>query len=194
MSNGTDAKKNPSIHADSLLVWMDLEMSGLDPEHSRILEIATVITDNDLNLVSEGPNLVIHEPDTLLEQMDDWNLRHHRASGLIERVRQSSVTLEEAETKTLDFLKKYVAKNEAPLCGNSIAQDRRFLIKYMPRVQDWLYYRNIDVSTLKELVARWYPEKFSPPRKRGFHQALSDVMESISELDYYRKNFFSPPA
>ncbi|MBN2144109.1 MAG: oligoribonuclease [Candidatus Aureabacteria bacterium] len=173
----------------SLLVWMDLEMSGLDPEHSVILEIASVITDNHLQLVAEGPNLVIHQTNTILETMDDWNKIHHEASGLIKRVKTSTTTLEEAEETTLKFIQLHCKEREAPLCGNTIGQDRRFLRKYMPKVENWLHYRNIDVSTLKELIARWYPEHFDPPKKGGTHKAVADIHESIRELLYYKNTF-----
>jgi oligoribonuclease len=182
-----------SVKIYSNLVWMDLEMSGLDPKHETILEIATVVTDNNLNILSNGPNLVIHQPKALLDNMDDWNKKHHGASGLTKKVRKSNVTLKEAEKLTLDFIKQYCKEKEAPLCGNSIAQDRRFLIKYMPKLEGWLHYRNIDVSTIKELTARWYPNKFTPPTKKGSHKALTDIKESIKELVYYRENFFTSP-
>ena len=180
------------MNTDSHLVWIDMEMSGLDAETSVILEIATLITDNKLNILAEGPNIVIHQPNVVLDNMDDWNKIHHKASGLIKRIKASHFTLKQAEEQTFDFIKRYCPEKKAPLCGNSIAQDRRFLIKYMPRLEAWLHYRNIDVSTFKELIARWYPEKFNPPKKKGSHKALTDIHESIEELIYYRKNFLIP--
>ncbi len=191
MTNTRKKHVIPSVNINSTLVWMDLEMSGLDPKNAVILEIATLITDNSLNIIAEGPNIVIHHQESLLEKMDDWNKKHHRASGLIERIRNSRISLREAENTTLEFLMRNCSKGMCPLCGNSIAQDRRFLFKYMPLVSEWLHYRNIDVSTIKELTARWYPEKFSPPKKRGSHQALNDIKESIDELVYYKNVFFN---
>ena len=171
------------------LVWMDLEMTGLDPEVDTILEIATIITDGQLNIVAEGPNLAVHQPDSVLEGMNDWCKQHHGDSGLTERVRSSDVSLAEAEQLTLDFIKVHVPERSSPLCGNSIHQDRRFLVKYMPEIEAYLHYRNVDVSTVKELVRRWYPD-ISQPAKRGDHLALTDIRESISELKYYREKVF----
>ncbi len=174
----------------SPLVWMDMEMTGLDPKSAVILEIATLITDNQLNLIAEGPNLVIHQSNKILDAMDSWNKKHHNASGLIKKVKESKTTLEEAENKTLAFIKEHCKERESPLCGNTIAQDRRFLHKYMPRMEAFLHYRNIDVSTLKELIARWYPENFDPPKKSGSHKAQKDIEESIKELQFYKKSYF----
>jgi oligoribonuclease len=190
--NSDIEKKIPSVNTQSPLVWMDLEMSGLDPEHDTILEIATLITDNTLNIIAQGPHLVIHQPNSILDGMDDCNKRHHKASGLIKAVKNSKISLHQAESQTLEFIQKYCTMNESPLCGNSISQDRRFLRKYTPTLQRFLHYRNIDVSSIKEVIARWYPQKFSPPRKKGSHQALQDIQESIQELSYYRRHFFSP--
>jgi oligoribonuclease len=170
------------------LVWIDLEMSGLDPDNDVILEIASIVTGPRLDIVAEGPNLVIHQPDEVLEGMDDWNTHHHGESGLTDRVRESEITLEEAEKRTVDFLRKYVEENDAPLCGNSITQDRRFLYRYMPDLSDFLHYRNVDVSSIKELVVRWY--NFEPPAKKGSHRALDDIKESIEELRFYRNRVF----
>jgi oligoribonuclease len=176
--------------SDAHLVWMDLEMSGLEPERNTILEIATLITDGDLNIVAEGPVMAIHQPDALLEQMDDWNRAHHGASGLTERVRASPHAMADAERETLAFVRRYCPERSSPLCGNSIHQDRRFLVRYMPQLDAYLHYRNIDVSTLKELVRRWYPNGPSPPEKRHAHLALDDIRESIDELRFYRREFF----
>ncbi len=172
------------------LVWMDLEMTGLYPEKDRIIEMATIITDQHLNIIAEGPVLAIHQEDSLLEHMDDWNQTTHRETGLIERVRNSSVTEKQAEQRTLEFIRRYVPKNTSPLCGNSICQDRRFLYPYMPEITDYLHYRNLDVSTLKELAARWRPEIMPGFEKRNTHKALDDIKESIQELRYYRRKLF----
>jgi len=183
---------NPQTHdSDQHLVWLDLEMSGLDPERDVILEIATIITDNALNIVAEGPNLVIHQPDHVLQAMDAWCREHHGRSGLTARVRASHITLREAERQTLDFVRRHVPKGASPLCGNSVHQDRRFLSRYMPELEGWLHYRNIDVSTIKELARRWYPG-FQPPAKQNTHLALADIRESIAELAAYRRHLFVP--
>ena len=176
----------------SHLVWMDLEMSGLDPDVNTILEIATVITDYNLEIISEGPVIAIHQPSEVLTSMDDWNKEHHGDSGLIERVSQSSFHMKDAELMTLNFINKYIPPEKSPLCGNTIWQDRRFLIKYMPALERYFHYRNIDVSSLKELYTRWYP---GSPRfeKEKTHRALKDIHESISELKFYRRNIFVPP-
>ncbi|MBU2644200.1 oligoribonuclease [bacterium] len=173
----------------AFLVWMDLEMTGLNSELDRILEISTVITDIDLKLVSVGPELAIFQDQLRLDKMNTWNKEHHGNSGLIERVLSSKISVEEAEEKTLQFIKEYVKEGEAPLCGNSIHQDRRFLSRYMPELNDFLSYRNIDVSTIKELTYRWFPDlpKF---KKENRHTALEDVYESIEELAYYRQHVF----
>lgn len=173
----------------SNLVWIDLEMSGLDPSEDVILEIATIVTDSSLEVVAEGPNLVIHHSDEILEAMDEWNTRHHGESGLTEKVRTSELDTAEAEAQTLEFLRGEVEREEAPLCGNSIYQDRRFLSRYMPELEGFLHYRNIDVSTIKELVARWYDD-LGPPNKEANHRALDDIRESIAELRYYRRRAF----
>ena len=170
------------------LVWMDLEMTGLYPEKDRIIEMATVITDPDLHIIAEGPVLVIKQPDELLDGMDEWNTRTHTKTGLIQRVRQSSTSEREAEIETLDFIQRHTIKNRAPLCGNSICQDRRFLYRYMPELSDWLHYRNIDVSSFKEVARHWAPSILSGFEKRGAHQALEDIKESIEEMRYYRNN------
>jgi len=172
------------------LVWMDLEMSGLDPERETILEIATIITDGELNILAEGPNIVIHQPDEVLDNMDEWCTQHHAQSGLTARVRNSLISMRKAETETLDFIKKYVPERCSPLCGNSIHQDRIFLARYMKELEGFVHYRNIDVSTIKELGRRWYPN-MKAPVKQAEHLALSDVRESIKELAFYRKHYFS---
>jgi len=175
------------------LVWMDMEMSGLNPDKDHVLEIATLITDSNLEIVAEGPELVVHQPQKVLDGMDEWCQQHHRASGLTAMVQSSKISLAEAEEKTLAFLQEYVPENNCPLCGNSIHQDRRFLYRHMPQLEAWLHYRNIDVSSLKEVVKRWYPNAGKLPRKKGSHRALQDIRESIEELRYYRKHFFVEP-
>jgi oligoribonuclease len=170
------------------LVWMDLEMSGLEPEDCEVLEIATIITDADLNILATGPELVIHHPDSVLDAMDEWNQEHHGKSGLIQRVKDSKISLAEAEKQTLDFIKEWTEERSAPLCGNSIGQDRRFLYKYMPELSEWLHYRNIDVSTLKELAHRWRPD-LQDYKKSEQHRALADIEESIAELLWYKDHF-----
>jgi oligoribonuclease len=175
----------------SHLIWMDLEMSGLDPEKEVILEVATIVTDSMLEILAEGPNIAIHHPETALTTMEAWSKNQHRASGLLDRVKASSYGCQEAEKEILTFLSKYCKKARSPLCGNSIWQDRRFLIKHMPRLEEFFHYRNIDVSSIKELVRRWYP---SLPlyEKNKTHLALSDIRESIQELRYYREKIFIP--
>jgi len=172
------------------LVWMDLEMTGLDPEKERILEIATIITDSSLNIVEEGPTVVVKQHRDLLDAMDNWNTEHHNGSGLIERMHRDGVSEAEAEKITLDFIKRYTQQGASPLCGNSIGQDRRFLAKYMPTLEQWLHYRNIDVSTVKELCGRWRPDVLNGVTKKRMHRALDDIRESIDELRYYRDHFF----
>ncbi len=173
-----------------LLVWMDLEMTGLDPDRDAILEIATIITDAELNIVAEGPEIAVHQPESVLRGMSDWCITHHGASGLTARVRASKIGLREAEQETLAFVRAHVEKGASPLCGNSIHQDRRFLARWMPELDSWLHYRNIDVSTIKELARRWYPD-LSPPEKAGSHRALADIRESIAELAWYRAHVFA---
>ena len=168
------------------LIWIDLEMTGLDTFNDFIIEIATVVTDKHLNILAEGPVLAIHQPDAVLERMDDWNTNQHGKSGLTERVRLSSVTEAEAERLTLDFLKEHVPPNASPMCGNSICQDRRFLARCMPDLERFFHYRHIDVSTLKELASRWMPSVPGGFTKTAAHLALDDVRESIRELRYYR--------
>jgi len=171
------------------LVWIDLEMTGLRPEHDRILEIASIVTDQDLNILSQGPVLAIHQPEEILAGMDEWNQTHHSQSGLLERVRASHIHESEAEQLTLTFLRQYVAENSSPICGNSICQDRRFLYQYMPQLEKFFHYRNLDVSSLKILVERWAPGLQDGFSKKEAHRALDDIQESIEELKYYRRNF-----
>jgi len=171
------------------LVWMDLEMTGLNPHTDYIIEIATVITDSELNVVAQGPVLAVHQRDDVLAAMDDWNTRTHGASGLVDRVRSSVLTESDVEKQTLAFIQRHVPKNKSPLCGNSICQDRRFLARLMPELESWLHYRNLDVSSLKELVKRWRPGLYAGFEKKNTHKALDDIMESVAELRYYREHF-----
>lgn len=171
------------------LIWIDLEMTGLNPLTERIIEIATVVTDSNLKVLAEGPSLVINQPDSLLAGMDEWNTRQHGGSGLTDRVRNSQITEVEAMQQTLDFLSHWVPKGQSPMCGNSIGQDRRFLVRYMPELEVFFHYRNLDVSTLKELVRRWRSDLEGGFSKKGSHLAMDDVHDSIAELAYYRKFF-----
>jgi oligoribonuclease len=175
------------------LIWIDLEMTGLEPLKNHILEIATLITDSDLNEIAIGPNLAIYQPDEILNEMDDWNQTHHTQSGLIKRVKASTVDAAEAERQTLAFFQKYVKPASSPMCGNSICQDRRFLHRFMPSLEAYFHYRNLDVSTVKELTRRWAPEVFKRLKKQNNHLALDDIRESISELKYYRDTVFKLP-
>ena len=170
------------------LVWMDLEMTGLDPEKDRIIEMATIITDGDLRIVAEGPVLAIHQEQELLDSMDEWNTRTHNRTGLVPKVKASRITERQAEIETLDFIQRHTYKNRAPLCGNSICQDRRFLYKYMPELSTWLHYRNVDVTSFKEVARHWAPSILPGFEKRAVHQALEEIKESIEELRYYRNN------
>lgn len=172
------------------LVWIDLEMTGLRPDTDAIIEIATVVTDSDLNILGEGPVLAIHQPESILRGMDDWNRRTHGHSGLVERIRATSVDVAEAERRTLAFLEPLVARNRSPLCGNSICQDRRFLARLMPSLESYVHYRNLDVSSVKELVRRWRPDLCAGFTKQNSHRALDDILESIAELRYYRNHLF----
>ena len=171
------------------LIWIDLEMTGLDPERERIIEIATVVTDANLNVLAEGPSLVVHQQDTLLDAMDEWNRNQHGGSGLTQLVRNSQISEAQASAATIDFLRQWVPAGASPMCGNSIGQDRRFLVRYMPELAAFFHYRNLDVSTLKELVRRWEPELENGFVKKGSHLAMDDVYDSIAELAYYRKVF-----
>ena len=178
--------------SDLNLVWIDCEMTGLDPERERLLEIAVIVTGPDLTPRMEGPVLVIHQSDELLDKMDAWNKGTHGRSGLIDKVRASTLSEAQAEQQLLAFIQKYVPKASSPLCGNTISQDRRFLVKYMPKLEAWLHYRNLDVSTLKELAKRWKPQVYSGFKKQQKHTALADVHESIDELIHYRTHFLLP--
>lgn len=178
---------------DTPLVWMDLEMTGLDPEENVIIEIATLLTDADLEVIAEGPVFAIHQPESELEKMDDWNRTHHHASGLVERVRASRIDLATAEAETLAFLREHVVEGGSPLCGNSVHQDRRFLQRYMPALDAFLHYRIIDVSTIKEIARRWHPAIADGFEKQEAHLALEDIRESIAELRHYRDHFFRLP-
>ena len=171
------------------LVWIDLEMTGLNPDYDRIIEIATVITDFELNITAEGPVLAIYQTDETLAGMDAWNQRTHNGSGLVDRVRKSKTNEAVAERLSLDFIQEHVAEKSSPLCGNTICQDRRFLFRYMPELESWLHYRNLDVSSLKELASRWRPKIVAGFRKKASHRALDDILESIEELRYYRDHF-----
>jgi len=177
--------------SDSNLVWLDCEMTGLEPERDRIIEIAVIVTDSNLTQRVEGPVLVIHQSDALLDGMDAWNKGTHGRSGLIDKVRASTTTEEEAQEQLIKFLSRYVNKGGSPMCGNTIGQDRRFLVRYMPRLEDYFHYRNLDVSTLKELAKRWRPEVYASFKKQQAHTALADVHESIDELIHYRQNFLN---
>lgn len=172
------------------LIWIDLEMTGLDSQHDQIIEIATIISDSELNIIAEGPVLAIHQPDSVLAQMDDWNQKQHRKSGLLAQVKASTTTTAEAEAATLDFIKQHVAAKQSPMCGNSICQDRRFMARLMPELEAYFHYRNLDVSSIKELTKRWYPEHNY--RKCSNHTALADIRDSIDELRHYRKHIFIP--
>jgi oligoribonuclease len=181
---------DPTPHSDNL-IWVDLEMTGLHPERDVIIEIAALVTDPQLNILAEGPVLAIHQSDEALAGMDDWCRRTHAASGLTERVRTSTVELAEAERRTLEFTAAWIPPGASPLCGNTISHDRRFLRRYMPTFEAFLHYRNIDVSTIKELVRRWYSEDRHAPAKKGCHLALDDIRESVEELRYYRDHLFA---
>jgi oligoribonuclease len=172
------------------LIWIDLEMTGLNPDHNRIIEIATVITDKDLTVLAEGPVFAIHQPDDVLAAMDEWNTRQHSNSGLTERVRASQVSEQEAEKATLEFIRQHADHGASPICGNSICQDRRFLIRHMPDLAAFFHYRNLDVSTLKILAKLWLPEVGNRFEKKSVHLALADIHDSIRELRFYREHLF----
>jgi len=176
--------------SDMNLVWIDLEMTGLDPDNDVIIEIATIVTDSQLNILAEGPVLAVSQSETLLAGMDDWNKKQHGGSGLLQRVRDSQCSAADAERQTLEFLRGFVPERASPMCGNSICQDRRFLYRGMPGLERFFHYRNLDVSTVKELVRRWAPDVFASLKKSGAHLALDDIRESIAELRFYRQSAF----
>jgi len=199
-SNGFVPQSRPLVQKQKImaqdanhLIWLDLEMTGLDPESNRIIEIGLVITSSALDIVAEAPVIAVHQPDEVLDAMDDWNKGTHGRNGLIERVRASAISEEQAENTMLAFLEQWVPKGVSPMCGNTVSQDRRFLLRYMPRFEEWFHYRHLDVSTLKELAKRWNPEVYKGVKKAGAHTALADIMESIEELRYYRKTFLRLP-
>lgn len=173
------------------LIWIDLEMTGLDTMKDEIIEIATIVTDDALNILAEGPVLAIHQPDTVLNGMDEWNTRQHGQSGLVDRVRRSDITLADAQAQTIAFLEKWVDKGKSPMCGNSICQDRRFMARLMPELEAYFHYRNLDVSSVKELCFRWRPDILKTFEKKGSHLALDDIRDSIRELKHYRTHFFN---
>ena len=173
------------------LIWIDLEMTGLDTNNDKIIEIATIVTDAQLNILAEGPMLAIHQSDEVLNAMDEWNTRQHGQSGLVDRVRRSTLDEAEAERQTIEFLSEYVPEGVSPMCGNSICQDRRFLARWMPELEEFFHYRNLDVSTLKELARRWNPDVADGFYKESSHLAMDDIKDSIAELQYYRKNMLS---
>jgi oligoribonuclease len=185
----SDNAETTLTKSEDNLVWIDCEMTGLDPEKERLLEIAVIVTGPNLSPRIEGPVCVIHQSDELLNKMDAWNKGTHGRSGLIDKVKASTTSEQDAEEQILAFIKKYVSKNNSPLCGNTISQDRRFLVKFMPKLEAYLHYRNLDVSTLKELSKRWKPEVFNSFKKQQKHTALADVHESIEELAHYREHF-----
>lgn len=168
------------------LIWIDLEMTGLNPEQDRILEIATIVTDLELNVIAEGPVFAIFQPQSILEKMDAWNVKHHTQSGLVARVQQSQINEAQAAHETIKFLEPHIKKGLSPMCGNTVWQDRRFLFKYMPELEAYFHYRMIDVSTFKECARRWYPEVYKGFTKKSKHEALADIRESIEEMRYYR--------
>lgn len=172
------------------LIWVDLEMTGLDTMNDTIIEIATIVTDSELNILAEGPVFAIHTPDVVLNAMDEWNTRQHNQSGLVDRIRRSTITLAQAESETITFLSKYVEKGRSPMCGNSICQDRRFMARQMPELERFFHYRNLDVSTVKELAFRWRPDILDSFEKKGSHLALDDIRDSIRELRHYKEHFF----
>ena len=178
---------------DNNLIWIDLEMTGLDTQNDLIIEIATLVTDSELNILAEGPVLAVHQRDEVMAAMDEWNTRQHGNSGLIERVKNSQIDEAEAERQTLAFLEQYVGKGKSPMCGNSICQDRRFLARCMPTLEAYFHYRNLDVSSLKELVKRWSPAVLNSLQKRGAHLAMDDIKDSVMELQHYREHFIKLP-
>jgi len=191
MSQATPTTESAAVQRPNEfnLVWVDMEMTGLDPDNDRIIEVAVVVTDPELNIIAEGPVFAIHQSDATLDKMDNWNKGTHGKSGLIDRVKASTVTEAQAEQELIAFLKQYVPSNKSPMCGNSICQDRRFMARGMPKLEAFFHYRNLDVSTLKELCRRWKPEVATGFKKHQKHTALADITESIEELRYYREHF-----
>ncbi len=173
------------------LIWIDLEMTGLDPDTDVIIEMATIVTDADLNILAEGPVFALHQPDRIMFAMDEWNTHQHGKSGLTQRVRESRISAEQGEAETIKFLEHWVPKGKSPICGNSICQDRRFLVRGMPKLESYFHYRNLDVSTVKELARRWRPDVIAGVKKSGAHLALDDIKDSIAELQHYRDTFFN---
>ena len=197
MSQASESDQSLSAGAEAVrpnemnLVWIDMEMTGLDPDHNKIIEIAAIVTDAELNILAEGPVFAIHQSDEVLDGMDAWNKGTHGRSGLIDRVRASAVTEDEAAAKMIEFLRQYVPAGKSPMCGNSICQDRRFMARHMPTLEEFFHYRNLDVSTLKELCRRWKPELIAGFKKHQLHTALADIRESVEELRYYREHFIN---
>ena len=175
---------------DENLVWIDMEMTGLDPETCVVMEIATIVTDKELNILAQGPVIAVHQPDEILDNMDEWCIKTHGSTGLTQRCRDSQFSVDDATNITIEFLKDYVPAGKSPLCGNTIGQDRRFLVKYMPKLEAYFHYRSIDVSTIKELTKRWKPEVLNEFTKKGVHLALDDIIESIDEMKFYREKVF----
>jgi oligoribonuclease len=192
MSIATNAAVAASVpkQDDSHLIWIDMEMTGLDPEHDVVLEIATIITDSELKVLAEGPVIAIHQSDEVLANMNEWCIKTHGETGLTQRCRDSKVSVAEAEAQTLAFVSQWVGAGKSPLCGNSIGQDRRFMVKYMPKLEAYCHYRNIDVSTVKELARRWHEPAIAEFKKKNIHLALDDIRESIAELTFYRQTVF----
>ena len=195
MSQAPETDRTPSPQAETPrpnemnLIWVDMEMTGLDPDRDRIIELAAIVTDAELNILAEGPVFTIHQSDEVLDGMDAWNKGTHGRSGLIDRVKASTTTEDEAVAQMIEFLRKYVPASKSPMCGNSICQDRRFMARYMPKLEAFFHYRNLDVSTLKELCRRWKPELIAGFKKHQLHTALADIRESVEELRYYREHF-----
>ncbi len=192
MSQASEAHTPPpgAVRPNEMnLVWIDMEMTGLDPDNDRVIEIAAIVTDAELNILAEGPVFAIHQSDAVLDKMDAWNKGTHGRSGLIEKVRASTVTEAEASAQMISFLRQYVPAGKSPMCGNSICQDRRFMARHMPELEHFFHYRNVDVSTIKELCRRWKPELISGFKKHQMHTALADILESVEELRYYREHF-----
>jgi oligoribonuclease len=190
MSQANEAHQGTPVRPNEFnLVWIDMEMTGLDPDKDRVIEVAAIVTDPNLNVLAEGPVFAIHQPDEVLDGMDAWNKGTHGRSGLIDRVKASTVTEAQASAEMIEFLSKYVPAGKSPMCGNSICQDRRFMARHMPTLEAFFHYRNLDVSTLKELCRRWKPELIAGFKKHQLHTALADIRESVEELQYYREHF-----